>query len=161
MTRERQRLLEHLWLRRAPALRRELTRTVGAVAAEEIVAEAITRLARLDDLGSEPERVFATTARNLAINHWHREQARPDGTSLEGLGEAGFGPSFLPHRHATLAGDLYDALYELPAVQREAFILTELRGLTVREAAAHLGVSKTTVADRAEAARIYLERTLA
>lgn len=56
----------------------------------------------------------------------------------------------------TFARDFDAALRELPATERDAFILTELRGLTTREAASYLGVSNYTVSVRAESARAYL-----
>jgi RNA polymerase sigma factor (sigma-70 family) len=52
------------------------------------------------------------------------------------------------------------ALRDLDADIRDAFILTELRGLTVRDAAGVLGVSHTTVARRFEIARILIQKEL-
>ena len=56
--------------------------------------------------------------------------------------------------------DFDQALRGLPEADRDAFILTELRGLAVREAANLLGISKSEAATRAEAARIALREEL-
>jgi RNA polymerase sigma-70 factor (ECF subfamily) len=56
--------------------------------------------------------------------------------------------------------DFDRAVRELPEDAREAFILTELRGLTVREAAPIIGVHLDTVARRAEAARARIRSSI-
>lgn len=53
------------------------------------------------------------------------------------------------------------ALRALPEPERDAFILTDLRGLDQREAGDVLGTSQPTVHRRAEAARFYLAKELA
>jgi len=60
-----------------------------------------------------------------------------------------------------LADELYDSLLKLNGEERDAWILTELRGLTVREAADVLGTSFKTIHRRAEAARNYMQKELA
>jgi RNA polymerase sigma factor (sigma-70 family) len=57
--------------------------------------------------------------------------------------------------------DFDRALRALPAPERDAFILTQLRGLTVRDAADELDVSYRTVARRAEAARTLIREEIA
>lgn len=57
--------------------------------------------------------------------------------------------------------DAFDtALRGLPDDEREAFIVTELRGLPTREAADVLGTSHMTVHRRAESARLYIREEL-
>jgi RNA polymerase sigma-70 factor (ECF subfamily) len=55
---------------------------------------------------------------------------------------------------------LYDALAELPIHLREAFILRELEGLELEEAAAQLGITTNNLAVRASRARTRLRRVL-
>ncbi len=59
-----------------------------------------------------------------------------------------------------LSTTLNDSLRQLDAEARDAFILTELRGLTEREAAGVLDMSQPTVHRRAEAARNYIREEL-
>ncbi|MDE2101492.1 MAG: hypothetical protein KGL39_29875 [Patescibacteria group bacterium] len=59
-----------------------------------------------------------------------------------------------------LSTTLNDSLRVLGQDERDAFILTELRGLTEREAANVLDSSQPTVHRRAEAARNYIRREL-
>lgn len=59
-----------------------------------------------------------------------------------------------------LSTTLNDSLRVLGQDERDAFILTELRGLTEREAADVLDSSQPTVHRRAEAARNYIRREL-
>lgn len=56
--------------------------------------------------------------------------------------------------------DLTRAIGTLPCREREAFALTELRGLTEREAALQLGISQPTVHRLVEAARTLLRQEL-
>ena len=60
----------------------------------------------------------------------------------------------------SLAENLYDGLSSLTELDRQAWILTEMRGLTTREAAPLLGVDFTTVHRRAERARTNLKELL-
>lgn len=60
----------------------------------------------------------------------------------------------------SLAENLYDGLSSLTELDRQAWILTEMRGLTAREAAPLLGVDHTTVHRRAERARTNLKESL-
>lgn len=59
-----------------------------------------------------------------------------------------------------LAENLYDGLAAVTELDRQAWILTEMRGLTHREAAPLLGVDHTTVHRRAERARTNLKELL-
>jgi RNA polymerase sigma factor (sigma-70 family) len=53
------------------------------------------------------------------------------------------------------------ALHTMPDDARDAYILTELRGLTERDAAEMLGVSQPTIHRRAEAARNFIREEIA
>lgn len=56
------------------------------------------------------------------------------------------------------AEDFDRVVRDLPEIERDAFILTDLRGATDREAAELLGVSRMTVNRRADAARSLLRK---
>lgn len=60
-----------------------------------------------------------------------------------------------------LSEHLYDAVTDLEYLDRAAWILTELRGLTTREAGLVLTVDHTTVHRRAERARAQIKEALA
>lgn len=62
--------------------------------------------------------------------------------------------------HFRLADTLNDSLRTLSQEERDAFILTELRGLPVRDAALVIGTSKDTVHRRAEVARNFVKGAL-
>jgi RNA polymerase sigma-70 factor (ECF subfamily) len=147
--------LEDLWNLRAASYQRNLARRLGRETAEDIVSEAFAALAAHH--GEPGPDLLHRVIRNKVVDHLRREKAAPDTVPLSGALGAG---SFTPHRHALLARDITEALAELPDEEREAWILTELRGLTVRSAADELGVHYATVSRRAEAARAHIERRL-
>jgi RNA polymerase sigma-70 factor (ECF subfamily) len=79
-----------------------------------------------------------------------------ENTEQDSLGATGY---LAPDNAFPVDFDL--ALRALPQEEREAFILTELRGLTVREAADVLGTSKSDVDRRASSARTSIRKELA
>lgn len=95
----------------------------------------------VDALLHEESRVYAPSKAPQAT-------LRPE-TSMSDLEEAEFRADF----------DL--ALRRLPAAERDALILTELRGLTVREAADVLDVHYATVSRRRQAALDFIREEIA
>ena len=87
------------------------------------------------------------------------EVAKTYARDLEPLEWVGTPPPLTPE-DVEFRADFDSALRELPECERDAFILTELRGLTVREAADVLGVARSTVDDRVAAARARLKSAL-
>lgn len=160
--------LARLWAEEAPTLRRRAAQLAGWAAADDAVAEAFTRLAaelREGRIPPYPRAALAVKVRDQAVMALRRQDTRLDPLGQhrdisESNGREGWARSHPSLEHATFARDFDRAMRQLPDEQRAAFTLTELRGLTVREAAAELGVSKTTAAAHSEAARTYLERTL-
>lgn len=152
-------ILERVWRLDAPRVRSQLARKHGIEAAEDIVAEAITELAEWGrDVGYEDaRRVFGRIALRGATDAARRAST----DDVQFVGEHAISQDvFMSIDTALLRADLSAAIRSLPATEREAFTLTELRGLTVREAGSVLGVGKDTVARRAEAARTLLQQEL-
>lgn len=132
-------------------------------AAEDVAAEAVGRLLA----GSKREH-FKLIVHGLTVDAYRRlkrELPVEPRTALPGLEEAG--ADVLMHgRPATLEDVEFRVAFDqvlraLPEMERDAFILTELRGLTERDAAAVLGVHQSTVHRRAEAARNFIREEIA
>ena len=109
-----------------------------------------------------------TIAHHRMVDHWrsHKPHASldaetDDGASLADMlaAESGFGPERrLDSREQAQA--LLDALADLPAVQREAFLLQAEGGLSLNDIAAATGVSMETAKSRLRYARARLRETL-
>jgi DNA-directed RNA polymerase specialized sigma24 family protein len=67
----------------------------------------------------------------------------------------------LTHEADTFRRRFDSGVRALPSAERDAYILTDLRGLTEREACLVLGVSQMTVNRRAENARHFLRLEIA
>lgn len=83
----------------------------------------------------------------------------PDGVPLSGTEEGGVDPFGLVDQRAEIEA-LCTALAELPRVQREAFVLREFYGLSYREVAVALGLSKPAVESVLFKSRRRLQREL-
>jgi DNA-directed RNA polymerase specialized sigma24 family protein len=127
-----------------------------ASALERLVAEGSADAERFERLVSSEARTLRTkTLRN-------RRQEEPIGLipDLAELEESLATGRGLPLSLASFPEDFDYAVRGLPESERDAFILTDLRGLTVREAADVLDVSKSTVDRWADAARDLLGEEL-
>ncbi|HEY5989773.1 MAG TPA: sigma-70 family RNA polymerase sigma factor [Streptosporangiaceae bacterium] len=102
-----------------------------------------------------------TIAKRVLGMEYRARSRRPvlvDPEQLEALhfedsDQLGTRKSYLTTNLATFPSDFDDAVRALPALDRDVLILTELRGLTVREAATVMGLSKSS-ADRCAQAAI-------
>ena len=109
-----------------------------------------------------------TLAHHRMVNHWrsHRAHTSLDATTEDGASladtlaaESGFGPERrLDSREQAQA--LLDALAQLPAVQREAFLLQAEGGFSLADIAEATGVSQETAKSRLRYARARLRDTL-
>lgn len=137
--------------------------------AEEVTAEAFTKMASLREEPYNPEGLLWVIARGLAISRLrHRDlgvETLCDPETLLWHEEDEFGrgrfDGVADIREAEARADLTLALSDLDETDRTAWALTELRGLTTYEAAEVLGVSQPTASRRAERARLALKGDLA
>ena len=93
-------------------------------------------------------------ARNRLIDHYRRQSIRPVedvDTGSDGNAEAAAAAGEQPERRAESAqgiGQLLTLLHELPADQREAFLLREEAGMSIDEIAECTGVGPETAKSR-------------
>lgn len=109
-----------------------------------------------------------TLAHHRLADHWrtHKQHASLDAETEDGAAlaetlaaESGFGPERrLSSREQAQA--LLDALADLPAAQREAFLLQAEGGLSLAEIAQATGVTQETAKSRLRYARARLRETL-
>jgi RNA polymerase sigma-70 factor (ECF subfamily) len=146
---------EKLLLELLPHLRGFVRRRIGdSDALEDVVQNVFVSLHRARHT-YRPERPFGpwlhAVARNAVIDH-ARARARRTGRevplSSDGVPEPVAPPSE-PSAHLDLSPELARALEALPASQREAVELLQLRGLSVAEAADRVGVSRSALKVRA------------
>jgi RNA polymerase sigma factor (sigma-70 family) len=110
-------------------------------------------------------------ARNRIVDFFRRRQVR--GTEANAAtseeGDARRPEDDLPSREAgpaeayaqaVLQTELFEALDELPAEQREAFVAHEIEGLSFKQISAHTGVSVNTLISRKHYAVLHLRRRL-
>jgi RNA polymerase sigma-70 factor (ECF subfamily) len=98
--------------------------------------------------------------RRVAADH-RRSRARHD-RKLEALPEPGRSRDVEAEvAERELIGALERALAELEAGQRDAFVLSELEGMTAKEIGDALGANPNTVASRLRAARAHVGQALA
>lgn len=160
--------LLRLWGSEGPGLRSYFRRALDADAAEDLTAETFVQLAAAYDRGSVTNgaAVLRSIAqRRLVDEIRHRQRVTPAGFLTEDDERIDdlVMPVVVPLSAATAEfRERFDAaVRQLPEPERDAFILTELRGLGDREAAPYLGVSHMTVHTRRKAATDMVRRALA
>lgn len=144
---------EELWLHARPRLEAHLLRSHSRSAVEDIVDEAFVRLKGQD---ADPEQLWQTAF--WVEKEYRRAEARQ--AFLEEQADILTGRAIPSIETAILRADFDRAFRRLPRPQQEAFALIELRGLTEQEAAGVLGIPKSTVNWRCEAARSRLKEEL-
>lgn len=133
----------------------------GALDPEDAVQDAYRQMIRL---GSDDVPLLYRIVERRAIDSYRqlttrREHEEPRGllTTEEEL--AHIEPWSV--ERAEFTDSFNHAVVQLDTGDREAFVLTELRGLPQREAAALLGVNQSTVSRRAERARQQIREEIA
>ena len=162
--------LGDLYRYQADALTASLTKKVGREDAEDIVMRAFVRLAQ--KLERKPVKdapaLLGLIVNGLLIDHYRARDTRREIETPVGL-QAEIEQELREQRSVpALTVDTYEfqkdfdsAIRDLDDEERDAFIVTELRGLPEREAAEVLGTSQPTVHRRAEAARNYIREEIA
>ncbi|MGH8495442.1 MAG: RNA polymerase sigma factor [Gammaproteobacteria bacterium] len=137
-----------------------------AEAASDLFQEVWGRVVRARDR-YRPTAQFNTylfrIAHNCCVDHYRREQRRPGGPvdidASECMADPEAGPEAMA-RNYERAGRLLAALGELPAEQREAFLLREETGMSLEEIGEATGVGRETAKSRLRYAVQRLRRAL-
>lgn len=164
LTEDTGRVLELLYESSFDTAARLAERIVGSAEAEDVASETMIRAARRIEQGhslAEVERLVPIIAYGLAVDEYRRGEI-PAGLGREDdeLGQL-LGARALTADEADFSAAFDLRVRDLVDVDRDAFILTELRGLTTREAADVLDTPRSTVHRRAEAARLSLRGDIA
>jgi RNA polymerase sigma-70 factor, ECF subfamily len=101
--------------------------------------------------------IFAI-ARHVAANHYRHHRARVD--CLELLDEVPDRAQDTMESEASCLVRFRQALGQLPAFQREAFLMTKIEGLSLLEASARTGASVGTLKVRVHRAYDFLKRSI-
>jgi RNA polymerase sigma factor (sigma-70 family) len=162
--------LQALYDANAAHLRGFINRKVGHPEdAEDILQESFLRMVKAYDRATPPElpHMLLWSIAIGEINRYYKGKAeQPELVSLDGIMELTDqewdvvrlrGRSFLCEDHATLPAQHDEGVRDLPDRERDAYILTDLRGLTLREAGDVLDVSKDTVMRGRDSARLALQ----
>jgi RNA polymerase sigma factor (sigma-70 family) len=148
--------------------------------AEDILQEVFYQLVRTLDTAMNPiEHVSAwlyRVARNMIANHRakRREEQMPtlhsDGEdeeivhefpeALSGYGNADAPSPEMEYMRSLVWAELEATLAELPAEQREIYVLTELEGLPAKEIAQAAGTPLNTLLSRKHYAMLHLRRRM-
>ncbi len=155
---------ETLYLRYRGALYRYFVRQVARSAVDDLFQDVwlgvIKGRARY-----RPEAPFSAylyrIAHNVLVDHYRREGRAPPLTSAEHLElpDPGTGPE-RDFTQAELRATISRALSDLPAAQREAFLLHEEAGLTLEQIAKVVGTGRETIKSRLRYALNRLRRDL-
>jgi RNA polymerase sigma-70 factor (ECF subfamily) len=138
---------------------------LNATDAEDVLQDALIELVRVDDsLHLRDPGAFLGTILDRRVKdkmranktRTDRETPAGDATDLGALGGQG-----LSMRDGLFAAAFDGALRSLPTEERDAFILTDLRGLTQYEAALALNVPAHTVRNRVDRAKALMRKELA
>jgi len=136
--------------------------------AEDIVADAFIALWRKIERGEDIENaagLLRTTVVSRARDHHRNHRREVLAGGFEELAAVADYAATTPsptddYDDLQFRGAFDNAVRAMEEDTRDPFILTELRGLTVREAGTILDVDPATVSRRAEAARTHVRREL-
>ncbi|ODA89575.1 hypothetical protein ATY41_04680 [Leifsonia xyli subsp. xyli] len=154
-----------LWSRHRNRAYTIAMRTTRSIEADDLVAEAFTRIFDLLRRGKGPKRNFggylASTIKNIAVNAARRAREIPY-DDIEGSGLDAGGSSADPAVSPRLENSgVWDAMRELPERWQSVLWHSEVEGMSAAELAATFGVSPSVVAQLAYRARRGLLRELA
>ena len=159
---------EELYGRHRGPLFRFLVRQIGNQQhAEDVFQEVWSRIIR-NRANYRPTAKFTTyiylIARNCAVDHYRQTGKHRDVVSADDDGVAEpvaiAGNPLVAANNSDIRAALSAALHELPAEQREAFLLREESGLSLDEIASVAGVGRETVKSRLRYALVKLRQCL-
>lgn len=151
MTADHERALARLWEEQFTPLTRVAHKSLRDWhAAEDVTMQSFAKLGRRMEQQAVPEDELLYLLRRIqsdnVVDELRRADHRPVPTTDAQLcQEIGVRDDFLPQSMASLHRDFDAAVRGLHEHHRDAFILVQLRGLELREAAVELGVSHMTV----------------
>ncbi len=147
--------------------------------AEDLAMESFAQLIQAGDEVDEPEALLRTIAKRRLVDTIRKREAAPEFLSWEALGEdeealvaAGLVYNLTDDdrdesvvlvgekERAAFRAKFDEAVRRLDPIDRDAFILTELRGLDTTEAGELLDLDQTRVSRRASAARAQIRKEL-
>lgn len=165
MTLANQERLSQVWMDEYDNVRSQAQRMLrDPAAAEDVAMQAFVKLGERMERGTvdRPAALLQTLLHGLTVDLIRSADARPKLVPLEDAdNHAGVRRPFLGVDQASLPSDFNAAVRGLPEPERDAFILTELRGLTVREAAEVMDTSKSSVDRLAQSALTTIREELA
>jgi RNA polymerase sigma factor (sigma-70 family) len=173
MARQDERISEAIDRNRARLRKFIRSRVANPVDADDVLQDVFYELVEAYRMMKPVEQVTAwlfRVARNRITDLFRRkaQEGRPDAAAMSGdedeavldlLPSPDAGPEAEFARNVLLE-ELYDALEELPAEQREVFIAHELEGWSFKELAARSGVSVNTLLSRKHYAVLHLRERL-
>lgn len=137
--------------------------------ADDIVQDTLYQLVRtvsvLDNPIAHVSSWLYTVAHNLIVNHGRRRALDDESSFMRDLSDIMMAadddsnPDIVMLR-SVVWEELERALAELPQEQRAALELTELQGLSTKEAAAQMGVSQNTFLSRKHYAVLHVRKRL-
>jgi len=136
------------------AVFRYFCRRVGRYDAQDLTQEVFLRLTRspVPETTSDGERAWIfRIARNLAINHWRADSRRPETVEFTDMAKAA-------PQETSLA--MQQALDDLPALDRDIFLLREVAGLSYEEIAASCELTVPAIRARLHRVRVTLRERL-
>jgi RNA polymerase sigma-70 factor (ECF subfamily) len=143
---------ETLYARHRGPLYRYFVRQVARNAVDDLFQDVWLRIIK-NQARYRPDAPFAAylfrIAHNVLVDHYRREGRAPELTSVEQLDVPDVGAG--PERELTqfeLRATITRALTDLPAAQREAFLLHEEAGLTLEQIAEVVGTGRETIKSR-------------
>ena len=142
--------LQQLYQSHSQELRQFLIRRVGEQDASDLLQETWLHFLQLADVSTIrlPRAFLYKTAANIAIDHGRKAKRSSTFTEAELENDTLCSPAPMPE---TVADGIWqferftEALQELPELERRAFIMNKMEGLTHAEIAVKLGISEKSV----------------
>jgi len=156
--------LTELYESEQSGLRAFVRRIVGnTTTAEDVVQQAFLNMLSRPDEAAPGAAYVKRAARNLALNHLRDARRRSDVEIEDDAPERYADSTPSPEMTALYRSELrrlLQAIADLPARRRQAFVLNRIEGLTYDEVAERMGISRNTVITQIVAALAELDKRL-